>query len=111
MVVEILPTGSRVTLADGSVVLGEPHDTEDYRFTSYQLGYDGDILKMAQEHDSTHAWLCSALGLDNSQALRQAAGFPYDQEVAAAEENAVMSIQRLCRLLGVELFVDGDRKA
>lgn len=108
-IIEVLPTGSRVTLPDGAVVLGEPHDSASYRLTAHEHGYGEDTLRMAQEHDPLHAALCDWLGLHDSSALRLAAGGEADPTVAAAEERAVLSLQHFCRLAGVQLFIDDKR--
>lgn len=100
--------GSRVTLPDGSVVLGAPHDTESYRETARRLGYGDDVVQLAREHDPLHVWLCDALGLPDSPALRVSAGLDADNELAQAEEGAVMGLQEFCRKAGVKLFLDVD---
>ncbi|MGD9613829.1 MAG: hypothetical protein AB7H90_01380 [Alphaproteobacteria bacterium] len=102
-IIEVLPTGSRVTLSTGEAVYGEPHDTESYRQTARDLGYGDDVLSMAKDHDPLHAWLAAALGLPDSPALRSAIGLEPASEVTAAEEQAVMAIQRFCRLAGGRL--------
>lgn len=35
------------------------------------------------------------------------AGLDSDSDLAGAEEDAIMSLQRFCRLAGVKLFVEG----
>jgi len=105
MIIEVLPTGSRVTLADGTVVLGAPHDTDEYRKTTERLGYGTDTLAMCQDHDPLHALLAVWLGIPVSYSLLYAAGRLDDGDAvkAAAEEEAVLAVQRYMRLVGGRL--------
>lgn len=107
-VIECIETGSRVTLPDGTVVLGTPHDTDEYRATARRIEYGDDAMAMARAHDPLHAVLCDWLNLPDSPALRRSAGLDGDATIAAAEEDAVLSLQRFCRLAGVNLFVAED---
>jgi hypothetical protein len=102
MRIEILPTGSRITLPSGDVVHGAPHDTDAYRATARQLGYGDDTLGMCRDHDPLHALLAGWLGLKVSYGMLDAAGRldPGDAEKAAAEEAAVLAVQRFMRLAG-----------
>jgi hypothetical protein len=101
--IEVLPNGSRITLPSGAVVEGAPHDTDEYRATALRLGYGADTLEMCQQHDPLHSLLCDWLGLGDSRSLRCAAGLEEESEVSAAEEAAVLSVQRFMRLAGVGL--------
>jgi hypothetical protein len=105
MQIEILPGGSRITLPSGDVVLGEPQDTDAYRATARQLGYGDDTLAMCRDHDPLHALLAAWLGLEVSYSLLDGAGLldPADAEKAAAEEAAVLAVQRFMRLAGATL--------
>jgi hypothetical protein len=98
--------GSRVRLPDGAVVLGAPQHTDDYYATANRLGYGDDVVGMARDHDPAHAALCDWLGMADSVALRISAGLGGDPVTASAEEDAVLSLQRFCKLAGVKLFVD-----
>lgn len=91
--------GTTVTLPCGAVIEGRPHDTDAYRATARQLGYSDDTLAMCRDHDSLHARLCDWLGVE-SYALREAAGIAVDAEIAAAEEAAVLAVQKFMRLAG-----------
>jgi hypothetical protein len=106
--VERLPWGSRVTLPNGTVVLGAPHETESYRETAQRLGYGDDVLQLARDHDPLHAVLADWLNLPDSPALRVAAGLDGPSALAGADEDVVMTLQRFCRLAGVKLFIDAD---
>jgi hypothetical protein len=100
--IDRIEEGSRVTLPCGAVVEGRPHQTASYRATATRLGYGSDTGAMCRDHDPLHAILCDWLGL-TSQALRQAAGLPFDGEIAAAEEEAALAVQRFLRLAGAAL--------
>lgn len=102
MTAKSLPDGSMVTLSSGATVYGHPHDTPSYRKTARRLGYDS-ALAMCQDHDCLHALLCDWLGLGDSFSLRCAAGLRAEDELSAAEETAVLAVQRFMRLSGAAL--------
>jgi hypothetical protein len=100
------PTGSLVVLACGSIVEGEPHDTEEYRLTAQSLGYGSDILAMCQDHDPLHVALCRWLGLEISFAMSIAAGDVAGnavKELAVLEEAAVIAVQRFAKRSGAKI--------
>jgi hypothetical protein len=100
------PTGSLVILACGSIVEGEPHDTEEYRLTAQSLGYGNDILAMCQDHDPLHVALCRWLGLEISFAMSIAAGDVAGnavKELAVLEEAAVIAVQRFAKRSGAKI--------
>jgi hypothetical protein len=101
--VEILPTGSRITLPNGAVVDGAPHDTDEYRATAERLGYGATRSRFARITTRCTHGLRIALGLPDSFALRCAAGLEKESELSAAEECAVLALQRFMRLAGVGL--------
>lgn len=107
-IVEVVETGSRIILPDGTIVFGEPHNSESYRETARRLGYGEDVLLLCQEHDQAHAWLADAIGLKESPALRVSVGGPGDPALVAADEDATLSLQRFCRAAGVKLFLEAD---
>jgi len=92
--------GSRVVLPCGRAIVGYPHNTEEYRRTARRLGYDDDVMAMCADHDPLHQALARFLGIDDSQALLEAAGLPCDHNIALAEEDAVMAVQRYMRMAG-----------
>jgi hypothetical protein len=99
--VEVLAGGSRITLSCGAVIDGRPHTTASYRATARDLGYGEDgALAMCRDHDPLHALLCNWLGLGDSIALRCAAGLRSENKISAAEESAVLAVQRFMRLAG-----------
>jgi hypothetical protein len=75
----------------------------EQREAADDLGYDGDVDGLTRDHDFLHAWLADVLGLPASYSLTAAAGGTVDQAVAAAEEAAVMALQRFARLAGVDM--------
>ena len=89
---------SRVVLSCGTVVEGVPHDTDEYRATARELGYGDDTEAMCRDHDPLHQALCRWLGFTDSFALRCAASLRDEDEISAAEEAAVMAVQRFWQL-------------
>lgn len=71
--------------------------------TAAALGYTGDVDALTRDHDFLHAWLADVLGLDASFSLTLAAGGAVDPDIAAAEEAAVMAMQRFARLARVDV--------
>jgi hypothetical protein len=92
------PTGS-------IVIIGEPHDTDEYRNMAYRLGYGDDTLGMCQDHDPLHIALCKWLGLQTSFSMLSAVGrLSEDQEhLARFEEEAVLAVQKLIRHAGLKV--------
>jgi hypothetical protein len=70
--------------------------------TAAALGYD-DVDALTRDHDFLHAWLADVLGLDASFSLTLSASGAADPDIAAAEEAAVMALQRFARLARVEV--------
>lgn len=88
------------TLPDGTKVSAVGHTGPVDIARAHALGYGGDIWRMTREHDMLHAGLAELLGLHESPVLRSAVADSYDYELVAAEEAAVLAIQRfwnLCR--------------
>jgi hypothetical protein len=86
------PTGS-------IVIIGEPHDTNEYRDMARELGYEDDTLSMCQDHDPLHIALCKWLGLETSLSMLSAVGrLSEDLEpLARLEEAAVLAVQSFIR--------------
>lgn len=95
----------RATPSGSIVIIGEPHDTDEYRLTAQELGYDDNTLSMCQDHDPLHVALCRWLGLSVSFSMLSAVGKLHDDQeyLAIAEEAAVIAVQRFLRLAGVEV--------
>jgi hypothetical protein len=102
-VISILPNSALVRLPGGAIVRSRPQKTGAYRATAFRLGYGDDTLALCHQHDPLHAILCSWLGLPDSFALRCAAGLDNENELSAAEEAAVLAVQRFMRVAGVGL--------
>lgn len=94
--------GTTIVLPCGVVVEGRPHDTAGYAATARDLGYGDDVLAMCRDHDALHAALADWIGVE-SFALREAAGLDGDPVIAAAEESAVLAVQRWMSLAGGRL--------
>ena len=60
-------------------------------------------LEMLREHDELHKMLCNWLGLDDSFVLQWVAGVRDEDEVSAAEEEAVRSVHKFMRLAGISV--------
>lgn len=91
--VEIFDGFVRTTLPDGSPLLATPGKTPEDTARAHALGYAGDVWAMTRDHDRFHALLAHAFGLAESPALRQALD-GVQSELAGAEEEAVLAIQR-----------------
>jgi hypothetical protein len=102
--VEVLPTGSRITLPTGEIVEGAPHDTDAYRATAQRLGYGvgpDAALECCRDHDPLHAIVSAVLGFPGgSFSLRDAAGMLPEElrELACLEEDLVLRAQKLMSL-------------
>jgi hypothetical protein len=92
----------RTTLPDGAVVWSAPVDDAESKARAERLGYGEDLWAMCRDHDAVHAAVAHMLGRRDSYALRRAAqGLPID-DLAGAEEDAVMALQRLWNLYRAE---------
>lgn len=100
-IISILPNSAFIRLPSGKIVRCRPQNTGEYHTTAHQLGYGNDTLAMCRDHDPLHAVLCDWLGLGDSFALRCAAGLDDESEISAAEEAAVIALQRFMKLAGV----------
>lgn len=95
--VYITDFGSRVVLADGREIIAAPEKTKEYEERARSLGYKSG-LAMCQDHDWMHCILANALGMKQSPALTRAADSLPINELAGAEEDAVLAIQRFLNL-------------
>lgn len=96
--------GTLIELADGKQIRGYPEDSDAYRSMARELAYGDDVMGMCLDHDALHAALADWIGLRESYSLREAAeGSSPDlraRDLAAAEEAAVLAVQKLIRLAG-----------
>lgn len=90
-------------LPGGAEIHAHPDGTPEQAATARELGYGADVAAMTREHDVMHAALADWLRFPASFALRQAAGQDVPADVAAAEEAAVLALQKLIRLSGARL--------
>jgi len=70
--------------------------------TAKTLGVD--VRKMNADHDLLHSAFAHMTGLDASMALLAAAGAPVNPDVAAAEEAAVLALQKFLYAYGLNVF-------
>lgn len=97
--------GTMIVNRTGRCVYGTPQRNAEQATTAVGLGYGEDVVTMVADHDPLHALLTDWLGLPESVAL-----FGGDAEVAAAEEAAVLAVQKLMRLAGGRMPYPSERK-
>jgi hypothetical protein len=102
-VVEVWPHGTRVILADGKEVHGEPNNDDAYRCMAESLGYGPDTLKMCQHHDLAHVALAHFMGLSESPTLRRVAEGLGSTDLTNWEEAFVLSAVRFANAVGIDL--------
>jgi len=101
----VVQEGYTVTYFPEGKPIWAPHEdcgTGDQAATAADLGY-ADVVSMNREHDVVHTLLASWLGLrEGSPTLR---GLATEQPWPHAwvEEAAVLAIQRLTQVLGIDL--------
>lgn len=93
---------SKTVFADGQEVEAVAHDTNSYRETALHLGYGNDVARMSADHELVHSWLCHALGMQYSPALRSVVGDAADYR-HGLEEDAVLAVQRFAIAYGISL--------
>lgn len=103
MVTRIVPheDHTEVILPSGARVIGYPQDDPTHqREVARRLGYEEDVLAMVLDHDPLHVYLSGWLGF-TSYSMRLKAGELSSEEtfLAEAEEEAVLAVQRLARLV------------
>jgi hypothetical protein len=102
--IEIFPDSTRVTLPDGATILGMPEDTDEYRKTASDTGYNDDTLRLCHEHELAHLALCDFLGLSESPTMRMVASGSGQQWIADAEEAAVLALQNFANAININLI-------
>lgn len=88
---------------DKTRVSARAEDTAAYREMALRIGYGAEIDRMSQEHEVTHSLLARWLGLDRSPKLWDVAHETPATDVHYFEDDAVLAIQTLARVLGVDL--------
>lgn len=110
-VVSIEPWGSVITWPDGSSVIGMPEDTDEYRATAINHGYDDDTLALCQEHELMHVALCHWLGTVSPVMEEMRTPGMAGSEIRRYEEAAVLAIQSFARAMDVDLIAAMRRHA
>lgn len=84
------------------MVLAEHEEQPGQAETAAGLRYP-DAQSMNRDHDLMHSLLAHWLGLPASPTLIQVADGQFGSDIAAAEEAAVLAVQRFANLAGVDL--------
>lgn len=90
-------------LPGGLEVVAAPQDDPEYLGRAASLGYGIDTLAMSRAHEVGHSLLAHWLGLPESPTLRGVASGNY-WEHWHSEECAVMAIQKMANMAGVDLI-------
>jgi hypothetical protein len=107
---EFTPSGAVTRFPDGSIYGAFPHDEPHYHAVAHRLGYEGDILKYAQEHELAHHLIAEEFGSHSPVLWALAHGEEPPRVFAAAEEALAMILQRYARANEVPLIegIDWD---
>lgn len=91
--------GGCVTTFDSGASWGaHPHHTPHYHVIAHRCGYGDDLMAYCREHEACHLIVERELLDESIGVLRALAhGWPVDPGRAAAEELAVMALQRWLR--------------
>lgn len=92
-----------------SKLLAAPQDNDAYRETAARHGYatsPAGLMRLCAEHEATHSWLASILGLNESPTLRAVADNSPNPpiELMQLEEAAVMAIQAFAMAAQVNIL-------
>src|SRR4051812_35498735 len=100
-VVSIHGRGTCISWPDGTLVPGEPEDTDSYRNTALELGYGDDTVALCQDHELLHVALCHWLGFDSPlmEALRRAPEELAGHDIRMLEEAAVLAVQKFANAM------------
>lgn len=96
--------GCLSTFNDGSSYCAHPHDLPHYHAIAHRLGYEGDILRFAREHEVAHHLVAEVFGQPSHVLWPLANGHEPDAFAAAAEEALAMALQRYARANEVPLI-------
>jgi hypothetical protein len=94
---DFTPQGAVTAFADGSSYGAIPHDEPHYHAIAHRLGYEGDILKYAQEHELAHHLIAESFGSHSPVLWALAHGEEPPAMLAAAEEALALALQRYAR--------------
>lgn len=106
--VEYTPQGAVTRFRDGATYGALPNDEPHYHAIAHRLGYAGDILKYAQEHELAHHLIAEEFGSHSPVIWALAHGEQPPRMIAAAEEALAMALQRYARANEVPLIVGVD---
>lgn len=96
--------GALTRFDDGSSYGALPHDEPHYHAVAHRLGYAGDILTYAQEHELAHHLVAEAFGGASHVIWALAHDEEPDPYEAACEEALAMTLQRYARANEVPLI-------
>jgi hypothetical protein len=109
--IEIFQDSTRITLGDGSIILGQPEDTDSYRETAERTGYGDDVVQMCIDHELTHVALAHFLqspsptlecvGKENTNGSYKASCA--DLALRELEETAILALQKYARAAKIDL--------
>lgn len=94
---EYVPEGAVSHFRDGSSFGALPHDKPHYHAIAHRLGYEGDILRYAREHELAHHLIAEEFDQPSTVIWDLAHDLVPDRFAAAAEEALAMSLQRYAR--------------
>jgi hypothetical protein len=99
-----------VTVYPEGEVAAYPQATDGYQAQARELGYGTDTARMSRDHELTHHILAHLLGLPCSPTLM---GIAISKHATCwrEEEAAVLALQKLARMLGVDLHAVAERLA
>lgn len=105
-VLEWTPTGAVSYYPDGRMWGAHPHDVPHYHAIAHRLGYEGDTLAYAREHELAHHLVAEEFGKPSAVIWALAHGKKPSRMDAAHEEALAMVLQRYLRTNEVPL-IDG----
>lgn len=92
-----LEWGAETRFPDGTSVPSVPHDTPHYHAIAHRLGYEGNIVLYAQEHELAHHCIAEYFGSHSLVLWALAHGDQPSAMIAAAEEALALALQRYAR--------------
>lgn len=96
--IDFTPDGAVSSFGDGSSYGAHPHpELHSYHVIAARCGYEGDLLRYAQEHELAHAVVAESFGCHSPVLWALAHGEEPSALIAAAEEALVLALQRYAR--------------
>jgi hypothetical protein len=90
----------------GTTARATPHDTDEYRDTTRDLGYGEDTWRQCLEHELLHTWVALKLGKQHSVVLWGVAHGNRRPIGGRREEGYVMGLQRYLNTCETDPSVD-----